>query len=316
MSQVARRTSIHAQHSVNKHVASNKLGLLVILAAAAAIIFVGLRQATTSSHTDTISLHQVKPNSAQPAVLSATTSEDTRLNGIIEAWAQKQSFASTVVVKELQGKQREASLKATDSIVTASTFKLYVAYGVLHGIEQGSYGMGTVTNDGKTIAQDMQNMVVNSDNNAARTLGFMIGWPKLDGLLATQGISHTDTNNYVGTSTKPVGDKHSTAADFALFLQKLQAGALLSSSNTQYLLGLLEKQNYRSGIPAGVPAGVPAADKPGWLTPADGIYEYIQNDAGIVYGPKSTYIIVINTSGKSMTPLADLSRQVYNYLQS
>jgi len=258
----------------------------------------------------------VSGHSAGSTTAAPTSSEDVQLQSIVANWAQKYSFTSTVSVVELTGQQRTASLGADNSIVTASTFKLYVAYGVLHAIEQGKYSLNTITSDGKTVSADLNTMILNSDNNAARTLGFMIGWPQIDSWLAAQGMTHTDTNNYVGSSTAPVGDKKSTAHDLSIFLQKLYAGQLLNATDTQRLLTLLEKQNYRSGIPAGVPAGVTVANKPGWLTPADGIYEYIQNDAGIVYGPKSTYVIVVTTAGKSMSPLADLSKQVYNYLEN
>lgn len=245
-----------------------------------------------------------------------TAVEDVQLKNIITAWSQKYSYATTVSVQEVTGPKRSANLRATDSIVTASTFKLYVAYGVLHGVEQGTYKLSGTASNGKSISTNLSNMILNSDNAAARTLGFMIGWPQLDNLLASQGMTHTDTNNYVGTSTAPVGDKKSTAEDLATFLRKLYAGELMNPTNTQLLINLLEKQNYRSGIPAGVPSGIAVADKPGWLTPADGIYEYVQNDAGIIYGPKSTYILVITTGARSMQSLANLSQQVYAYLES
>jgi beta-lactamase class A len=112
-----------------------------------------------------------------------------------------------------------------------------------------------------------------------------------------------------------VGDKHSTAQDLATILQKLYAGSLLNSSHSQLLLSLMKQQHYRERIPAGVPSGVAVADKPGWLGPADGESGYTQNDAAIIYGPKSAYLLVITTTGSSTQPLASLSQQVYNYLE-
>jgi beta-lactamase class A len=268
---------------------------------------------TTTSTTTSASVTSAPTHSAMK---TSTPSQDAQLSQILTTWSKKYSFNATVSVQELTGEQRYASLNATNRIVTASTFKLYVAYGALHAIEQGKYTSQTVTKDGNTISEDLTDMIVNSDNDAARTLGFMIGWPQIDNLLASQGMTHTDTNNYVGTSTTAVGDKYSTAKDLSLFLQKLYKGQLLNDTNTQLLLTLLKKQTYRSGIPAGVPSGIAVADKPGWLTPADGIYEYVENDAGIVYGSKSAYVLVITTTGKSWSPLADLSKQVYAYLQS
>ena len=59
---------------------------------------------------------------------------------------------------------------------------------------------------------------------------------------------------------------------------------------------------------ADLPVGRIVADKPGWLS-------NVQNDAAVVYGPKSTYVLVIMTNGSTTQPLADLSKQIYDYLQ-
>jgi len=186
----------------------------------------------------------------------------------------------------------------------------------LHGIEQGSYSLGTVTSDGNTIQTDLNNMILNSDNDAARTLGFLYGWKNINALLQSQGMNNTDLYNYVPPSTQPVGDKHTTANDLATAVQKLYAVKLLNSTNTQLLISLMKQQHYRERIPAGVPSNIAVADKPGWLSPADGESGYTENDAGIVYGPKSTYLLVIMTNGSSTQPLATLSQQVYSYLEN
>jgi beta-lactamase class A len=240
---------------------------------------------------------------------------DAALNQLIAAWAGQHSFISSVVVTELTGSLRTAAYNQASSVVPASTYKIYVAWAVLHGIEQGDYTLSTKTDDGSTIQADLQKMILNSDNDAARTLGFLYGWKNINALLQSQGIRSTDMYNYVPPSTLPVGNKHTTAADLATTLQKLYAGQLLNTTHTQWLLQLLKTQHYRERIPAGVPSGVAVADKPGWLSPADGENGYTENDAAIVYGPKSTYILVITTTGSTTQPLTDLSRQVYAYLE-
>lgn len=245
----------------------------------------------------------------------ATT--DKGLDDIITNWTHRQGFQTSAVVEELTGKKRAATINATESMVMASTFKLYVAYAVLHAIERGTYSLNTTTSDGNSIQTDLTNMIVNSDNDAARTLGFMIGWTNIDTLLRSINIKSTDLNNYVSNDTTPAGDKYSTAGDLGLLLDKLYDGTLLNKSHTQLLLGLMEQQEWRERIPAGVPGGVTVADKPGWLSPADdGEDEYVQNDAAIVYGPRSTYILVIMTGGGDTGPLTSLSSQVYSYLET
>lgn len=249
-------------------------------------------------------------------VVTPAPHTDAGLSQILSTWQRSHSFTTSIAVRELNGSLRTATSNANASVVPASTYKIYVAYAILHGIEQGSYALSTTTDDGNTIQTDLQNMILNSDNNAARTLGFLYGWKNINALLQSQGIDSTDLYNYAPPSTQPVGDKHTTANDLATTLQKLQAGSLLNADHTQLLLNLMRQQHYRQRIPAGVPSSVAVADKPGWLSPADGENGYIENDAAIVYGPKSTYVLTITTNGSSPQPLADLSKLVYDYLQS
>lgn len=252
-------------------------------------------------------------NQSTPAPVPA--SDSSQLNQIITTWAAEQSFSSAVVVEQLTGGTEAASYKADVSMVPASTYKIYVAYAVLHGIEQGTYTLSQTLDDGHTIQTDLSNMILNSDNSAARSLGFLVGWQNINSLLKSQGITATNLYNYVPPSTQPVGDKHTTAADLATAVEKLYNGQLLNAANTQLLLGLMKQQHYRERIPAGVPSGVAVADKPGWLSPADGVNEYVQNDAAIVYGPKSTYVLTIVTTGNSTSALANLSKLIYNHLE-
>jgi len=244
------------------------------------------------------------------------TTADSGLQRSISDWAAQQSFSTSVVVHELTGQHRSASYQPTASVVPASTYKIYVADAVLHGVEQGTYTLTTTTDDGHDIQTDLSNMILNSDNDAARTLGFMVGWKNINALLQTQGATATNLYNYVPPSTQPVGDKHTTAQDLATITTKLYAGQLLNPSHTQLLLGLMKQQHYRERIPAGVPSGVAVADKPGWLSPADGENGYIENDAAIVYGPKSTYLLVVTTTSHTTQPLASLSKLIYQRLES
>jgi len=241
---------------------------------------------------------------------------DSGLASIVTTWAGQHTFATAVAVTELTGDLRTAERNAGTSVIPASTYKIYVAYAVLDGVERGSYKLSTHLSDGHTVQTDLNNMILDSDNDSARTLGFLVGWKNIDSLLRAQGLTATTLNNYAPPSTQPVGDKHTTANDLSTFLGKLYSGQLLGKTNTTLLLGLMQNQHYRQRIPAGIPGVITVADKPGWLTPADGAQGYIQNDAAIVYGPKSTYILVITTTGSSTKPLADLSKLVYNYLQT
>lgn len=250
-----------------------------------------------------------------PALVAPTDHTDAGLTNIVNTWAAKQAVSVTVSVQEINGNLRGASYKQTTSIIPASTYKIYAAYAMLHEIEKGNYTLSTKLSDGNTVQTDITNMIVVSDNAAGRAIGFAIGWKNINALLAAQGLTATDLYNYVPPSTAPVGDKHTTAKDLTLILKKLANGSLLNPEHTEFLLGLMKRQTHRTGIPAGVPAGVAVADKPGWLSVSAGEGNDIRNDAGIVYGPKSTYVLVVTTTGTTETRIADLSQQVYAYLQ-
>ena len=125
------------------------------------------------------------------------------LQQIIDDWVSQQSFNAAVSVQELGGSARTAGHLQGNSMATASTFKLYVAYAMLYQIEQGTYRLSTVTSDGKTVQTDLNNMIVNSDNDASRTLGFMLGWQNINELLKGHGLTATDLNNYSPPSTAP-----------------------------------------------------------------------------------------------------------------
>jgi hypothetical protein len=75
------------------------------------------------------------------------------------------------------------------------------------------------------------------------------------------------------------------------------------------LLGYLKRQVWRGGLPSGVPKGVTVADKVG-------LYDGWVHDVGIIYGPKSTFIVGIMSKGGSDPAFADLARRMYAFFQN
>ena len=179
----------------------------------------------------------------------------------------------------------------------ASTYKLFVAYSVLKRVDNGQMSLGQTTSGGQTLAQCLDNMIVNSDNACAEWFGQGIGWNTLTNEARAIGASST-------TLSKPFV---STANDLALFLQKLESNQLgLSEPSRARLLDAMKRQVFRKGIPAGV--GVPVADKVGFL-------EGYLHDAAIVYSPSGVYVLVIMSNGSSWAQIADAARQIQTQLQ-
>lgn len=196
-----------------------------------------------------------------------------------------------ISVHEMSTRGWAASSDGAKDFVTASTYKLFVAYSTLRRIENGAFHWSDPTNN-TDMTTCFSRMIVNSGNACAKALGERIGWDTVFSEVNMLGL----TNTHQGSDTF-----HSTADDESLLLQKLSSGEILNQTNRALLLNLMGKQIYRSGIPAGV--GVPVSDKVGFL------WGYL-HDAAVVYSPSSTYVLVILTNNSSWSQIADAARQI------
>ncbi len=179
----------------------------------------------------------------------------------------------------------------------ASTYKLFVAYSVLKRVDANQMSLGQTTSGGQTLAQCLDNMIVNSDNACAEWFGVAIGWNTLTNEARALGASKT-------VLSRPFV---STPNDQALLLQKLESNQLaLSEPSRDRLLSAMKRQVFRKGIPAGV--SVPVADKVGFL-------EGYLHDSAIVYAPSGVYILVIYSNGSSWSAIADAAKQIHAQLQ-
>lgn len=203
-----------------------------------------------------------------------------------------------MAVIELGGGNRANSANGDKQFTSASTFKLFVAYGVFQRMASGSMHWSDIIYGGKNAEKCFDDMIVVSDNNCAIAFGNIVGWGNVQTMMKNLGLTHTQV---------VAGNHLTTANDLALLLQKLQDGSLVSSGDRDRLINAMKRNIYRAGIPAGT--GVTVANKVGFI---DG---YL-NDAAIVYGPKATYIMVILSKGSTWAQIADATKQVYAYLNS
>lgn len=204
-----------------------------------------------------------------------------------------------ISLRQLGGSGWSASANGSKVYKPASTYKLFVAYALLRQIESGERHWEDTATNGRTISQCFDVMIINSDNACAEWFGNAIGWKTITDMIHGAGLSNATSLN------TPKGFV-ATADDEALFLTKLQTGQLLNPDSTSRLLGVMQRQVYRSGIPAG--AGATVADKVGFLNG-------LLHDAAIVYAPSGTYVLVIMSSGSSWGQIADATRQIAALLQ-
>jgi beta-lactamase class A len=220
------------------------------------------------------------------------------VQAILAHWDQQHAGRYGLMVIDLSGRNLGAAHNGSMDFVTASTFKAFLAYAVLYDVERGRIGLDTRTDMGLSVRACIDEMIIRSTNECASSLQRLIGVRH-----AHDVVRATFPSTILDNSLSGDGDKHTTPADLGQFFVRLQAGQLLDSGHTDYLLGLFKSQRYRSGIPAGVP-GVTVADKVGF-------YNGYIHDAGIVYAPGGAYVLVAMSQGGVMTSYADLSARVY-----
>jgi beta-lactamase class A len=215
---------------------------------------------------------------------------DAGLTAMLADLAKTKGFG--VSVMEING--RIANANGNKSFTAASTYKLFVAYAVFKQIEAGQMAWGDAVN-GQTVANCFDAMIVKSDNPCGKALGDRIGWQNIEDMMHGLGLTNTQLSPQLTT----------TANDLALYLYKLQNGSLVSAPDQARLLDAMKRQIYRSGIPAGT--GLPVADKVGFV-------DDVIHDAGIVYGARGPYVMVIMTSNSSWSDIAAAAKQINTFL--
>lgn len=220
------------------------------------------------------------------------TPTDTGFTALITQFAQGHPGTFGVSFAELDGQRRHAGYQDTKVFRTASTYKLFVAYGALKRVESNQWRWTDQINGGRDLTRCLDDMIVKSDNPCGETMLGKIGYATLTKELQAIGLPDSSfTKDYPKT----------TAKDLTTFVGALQSGQLLNPSSTSTLLSAMKRNIYRQGIPAGATGTV--ADKVGFL---DGFL----HDAAIVYSPTGTYVLSIMTDGSSWGTIAELTRQI------
>ncbi len=220
------------------------------------------------------------------------TPTDTGINALIAQFAESHPGTYGVSFAELDGKKRHAAYRADTVYRTASTYKLFVAYGLLKRVESGAWHWTDQIQGGRDLTKCLDDMIVKSDNPCGETMLEKIGYKTLTNEIRAIGLAKSSfVNNFPET----------TASDLTTFVGALQSGQLLNASNTNTLLAAMKRNVYRQGIPAGATGAV--ADKVGFL-------DAFLHDAAIVYSPSGMYALTIMTESSSWANIAELTRQI------
>jgi len=220
---------------------------------------------------------------------------DTELSAVISQFDDDHSGTYGVAMVELSDKNRLASYNDTKVFITASTYKLFVAYSTLRRVESGDWNWSDNIINGHNLSTCFYDMIAYSNNTCADALLNMVGRSSL--------TSEAHDIGCVNTSFLNTAEIKTTPADLLLFLGQLQMGQILNQqASRDRLIGAMKNNVYRLGIPTGLGEFV-VADKVGFL-------DDLLHDASIVYSPTGTYILVIMTDGSSWANIASLASQI------
>jgi beta-lactamase class A len=199
-----------------------------------------------------------KTKVVSPAVtyVRTYTPTDSGFAALLTQYAQSHSGTFGISYVELNGSHRHAGYNDTQIFETASTYKLFVAYGTLTRIESGAWHWSDQVVSGKDLTRCFNDMIALSDNACAEALLQKIGFSTLTSDIHALGLNNSSfMNSYI----------QSSPADLATYLSMLQSGQLLSAASTSTLIGAMKQNVYRQGIPAGSTGTV--ANKVGFLDP-------------------------------------------------
>lgn len=246
--------------------------------------------------TATLHVHRLEPGTEDSHTYTATTKG---MEALLGHFAASYGGEYGLVLRTMNGKIR-ASHNGSRRFVTASTYKMYLAYAAYTEIENGNLSSDRDIGPG-TVGYCLKRMILYSTNPCATALGDTIGWKRIDALLNEAGFHQTTLNNHKPNQV----NKYTTAEDAARFMQRLRAGKLLNEHHTHRLLGHLRNQIYRSGIPAGSSGTV--ANKIGFL-------QGYLHDVGVVENGGSGYVLAIYSYGGQWWQFKQLARDVQNVL--
>lgn len=235
------------------------------------------------AQTATASMVAVPPTEQYTRTYSAS---DKGLSALLANYAKDHPGTFGISLVELDGKKRRADYNGDKQFVTASTYKLFVAYSLLKQIDAGK-------RDWSSNEACFNKMISQSDNPCSESFLNSLGLANV-----TKDIQAIGLKNSTFMKT---GGPFTTANDLTLLLGMIATSQNFSSVNQQRLVAAMKANVYRKGIPAGAAGTV--ADKVGFL-------EGLLHDAAIVYGPKGTYVLATMTDGSSWATIADLAKQI------
>ncbi len=212
------------------------------------------------------------------------------------------------------------AVNASQQFYGASLYKTWVMLEAEHQLDEGllqlnqrfivsDYYAAFGLNDGElqacdepSLEQALASMMSISDNVAGNLVLELVGAANINASLRSLGM--TASGLYQDDSLP------ATAAEMELLLEAIARQQAVSPGASDAMLALLETETVDDRLPALLPDGTRIAHKTGSWTTA-------MHDAGVVYSPNATYVIVV-LSDYDFTEgyqgkIAQLSKAVYDF---
>ncbi len=267
------------------------------------------RVASTPTKTITAPAATVAPTAAAappvqapapaPAVAGVTSAQ---MQSVLNTFAAQAGAPVYAIVKDLKTGQ-SATVASDQTITSASLYTLFVAHGIYRLIDTGKLSLSSnVPGASSNVGDCLAAMITVSDNTCGEAMEAMLGSSKYTPTLAQYGFTHTRFDYPTVTS----------AGDVATLYERLYNGTLLSPNTSQQFLNLLKDQRVNNRLPQGLPTGTVFAHKTG------DVLGFV-HDAGIVYGPKTDYLVAVmtgpwNAPGDAPIQFKNLSSKLYTLL--
>lgn len=242
-------------------------------------------------------LEEPKINQEQPV-------DQTKLTNFLNSWAAAHSDHNwSVAVQSLDGPSFSGGVNQNQVYRSASVYKLLLMYQLFNLYQPADLGAINVNVEGRgrvSLESCVNLMISQSDNPCGVAVGNLLGWSKSTAALRTLGLTHTNLNDAAGPA--------STASDLNEYLVKLDKGELFNQADKSYILNLMSKQKYRTGIPAGCTSCI-VANKTGDLGT-------VRHDVAIVSYSGGRYALSIFTNGASFGQIAELTSKIQMLITS
>ena len=248
-------------------------------------------------------------------ILDAETAAD--LNAVVslkdlrkplEDYLKEQSGTWALYLKNLSTQEE---LKINDAqMECASLIKLYVAGTYLEALDEGKLSATPASENA------LERMITWSDNNAWTALETFIGGgiyengiSKVNEFAKKHGFKETGRLTGADSIYSPNASNYSSVSEVGRLLNEVYDGTFVSEDASEKLMSLLKDQHLVSKIPAGLPEDVSSANKTGELLG-------IENDAAIVFGLNTDYILVVMSADNQVgiAPYPELSSMIYKWL--